>query len=204
MTILRRLFEFATGSAIGVLVGLIAGLSISPITSMVLGALSTGLLILLGLTEPKGSENSENRTTRILGFGLACSFALVLGIYLRTHQVLSPPLETQKERLTATKVFTEEQISEILLSTNFGIHPTANSPNSPSGTGAAADLASATLLRSGSEDFCRVAKRDQFHDLAAYLDELKRRDAKLAHIIESAPKNYQDSLSKSLSDYRCP
>jgi hypothetical protein len=150
---------------------------------------------------------------------------------LRTNQVLSPSLETQKERLTAIEVFTPDEISAILLSTNFGLHHATASDTEQSGQslhnegkystdvhtdakttehtqpalrGAPADLAYAGLLRAGSAEFCQVARREQFRDVHAYLDALKRRDPKLAHVIESVPENDQEALSKSLSEYVCP
>ena len=57
--------EFATAPVIGLLVGLIPGLSISPVTSTVLGTLSAGLLILPGLKEPKQGVQLESHAFRI-------------------------------------------------------------------------------------------------------------------------------------------
>lgn len=209
-----ELLEFLAGTAIGLLVGLIAGLSISPVTSTILGALATGLLLLLGFKDAKGSDNSQGHAARVFGFGLFCSIALVCGIGLRTHQVLSPSLEAQKERLTAVKIFTPDDIRIILLSTNFGLEPgrapdahgeamTPEHAQSQSGA-APAHLAYAGLLRAGSPEFCQVARREQFRDVHAYLDALKSRDPKLARVIESVPENDREALSKSLSEYVCP
>ncbi|MGO8719854.1 MAG: hypothetical protein ACLQMO_11640, partial [Acidobacteriaceae bacterium] len=92
MNKLHWILEFAAGAAIGLLVGLIAGLSISPVTQTVLGSLSAGLLILLGLKQSKESTQEAAHTIRILGFGLSCSIALILGVFLRTHSTLSPDL----------------------------------------------------------------------------------------------------------------
>lgn len=225
------LLKFGAGGAIGLLVGLIAGLSVSPVTSTILGALSAGLLVLLGFKDSKGGDNSQGHALKVLGFGLFCSIALVLGISLRTHQVLSPSLETQKKRLMAVKVFTPDDISAILLSTNFGlvpirksdaeegvksvyndkrnstnVHGEAKAPvnTQPVSGVASADLAYAGLLRAGSTEFCQIARREQFRDVRAYLDALKIKDPGLAHVIESVPESDRDALSYSLSEYICP
>jgi hypothetical protein len=228
MSKLRELLELGAGAAIGLLVGLIAGLSISPVTSTILGALSTGLLVLLGFKESQETTYSASHAFRVLGFGLFCSLALIAGISLRTHQVLSPSLARQKQQLTDIGVFTPGEIDRILLSTNFGLAPSTapdakdspkplvgerESRSSPSRTATSGetaakdrpgDLASAGLLRAGSAQFCQMARREQFRDVHAYVTELKNIDPRLAHVIESAPVNDQDRLSKSLSEYLCP
>jgi len=228
MTRIREWLEFAAGSSIGLLVGLIAGLSISPVTSTILGALSTGLLILLGFKESKEGVQTERHMLRVLGFGLFCSVFLLVGINLRTRQVLSPPLEKQKQRLKDADIFTDADIEQILLSTNFGLKPatkpgtvevhplpddgkkrpgdTQGEPSKTTDTARAgsADLAYAGILRAGSVEFCQTTRREQFKDVRAYLDAVRRRDNGLAHVIETVPKDYQDDLSKSLNAYICP
>jgi hypothetical protein len=126
--------EFAAGAAIGLLVGLIAGLSISPVTQMVLGSLSAGLLVLLGLKKENDPSQARIHALRVLGFGLVCATSLVAGIFVRTHFTLSPDLASQKQRLTDAKVFTPDQITQILLLTNFGIHSDGQTTNFQGGT----------------------------------------------------------------------
>jgi hypothetical protein len=223
------LLGFAAGSSIGLVVGLIAGLSISPVTSTILGALSASLLILLGLKRSKGSQGSQSQDVKVLGFGLFCSISLLVGIGLRTHQVLSPRLEAQKDRLASLKVFTPDEVSQILMATNFGLQraspsdvenaaksgqagqadstdktKNAGEGDRPNLQAAKGEVQNAGLLRAGSVGFCQVGRRELFRDLGAYLDELRQIDPKLARVIETAPASCQDDLSKSLSKYLCP
>lgn len=218
----------AAGSAIGLVVGLIAGLSISPVTSTILGALSASVLILLGLKSSKGSQDSQHHDVRVLGFGLFCSISLLVGIGLRTHQILSPPIEAQRDRLMSLRVFTPDEVSQILMATNFGLQrasvsdventarPGRSEPNGSKDTpknskgrdqpnlqAANGDVENAGLLRAGSVKFCQIGRRELFRDLDAYLAELHRIDPNLAGVIETAPTSYQDDLSKSLSKYLC-
>ena len=224
----RDFLGLAAGSAIGLVVGLIAGLSISPVTSTILGALSASLLILLGLKSSNGSQDSQNHDARVLGFGLFCSISLLVGIGLRTHQILSPPIEAQKDSLTSLKVFTDDEVSQILMATNFGLQrasvpdgENAAKPGQPEQSGskdtsksakgrdqpnlqaANGDVENAGLLRAGSVKFCQIGRRELFRDLDTYLAELHRINPNLAHVIETAPTSYQDDLSKSLSKYLC-
>jgi len=223
-----RLLEFSSGAAIGLLVGFMAGLSISPVTSTILGALATGLLVLLGFRTSKGPNDPDPHAWRVLGFGVFCSVALAIGIGARTHQWLSPSLKVQKQGLDA--VFSPADTNQILLSTNYGLRPagtdTTNNnkqtvtpggkdtetehsksekPNSnpQSQPVASADLVSGTLLRAGRADYCQVGSWDRLQNVSAFVFELKKWDARLAHVIESAPENSRESMSKSLSQYLC-
>ena len=128
---MRGFLEFTAGAAIGLLVGFIAGLSISPVVATILGTLSTGLLILLGFKEPRDGMASTAHSIRVLGFGLSCLVALITGILFRTHAVLSPPLAEQKSRLTAVNVFTPPEVEQILLLTNYGLQAPSSVPPPP-------------------------------------------------------------------------
>jgi hypothetical protein len=186
------------------------------VTSTILGALSASLLILLGLKSSKGSQGSQNHDARVFGFGLFCSISLLVGISLRTHRMLAPPLEAQRDRLKSLEVFTPDEVSQILMATNFGLQRTSAPDNEnaapknakgkdlPNLRAANGDVENAGLLRSGSVEVCQIGRRELFRDLDAYLAELHRIDPKLAHLIEIAPASYQDDLSKSLSKYLCP
>jgi hypothetical protein len=228
----RICLEFAAGVAIGLLVGLIAGLSISPVVGMILGALSTSLLILLGFKESKDATASIAHAIRVLGFGLSCSIALIAGILLRTHAVLSPSLSEQKSRLAVLSTFTPTEIQQILLLTNYGLQPPSTdsstspqseSPNKKPGQDEksplkdkekvlnvtspqrqTATLASAGLLRSGSAEFCQSVRWDNSSSPSAYVAELRRWDPRLAHFIDSLPVDMQDQASKALSKSLCP
>ncbi len=128
MTKSRGFIEFAAGAAIGLLVGFIAGLSISPVVATILGALSTSLLVLLGFKESKDPITAVAHAIRVLGFGLFCSISLIAGVLFRTYGVLSPPLEAQKQHLA--KVFSPAEIDQILLLTNYGLRPSADHASS--------------------------------------------------------------------------
>jgi hypothetical protein len=132
MTKLRGFLEFAAGAAIGLLVGFIAGLSISPVVATILGALSTSLLILLGLKESKDPTTAVAHAIRVLGFGFFCSISLIAGILFRTYGVLSPPLVEQKRHLAEVNVFTPAEIDQILLLTNYGLQSVAAPASSSS------------------------------------------------------------------------
>lgn len=221
-----KLLQFGAGAAIGLVVGFMTGLSISPVTSMVLGALSTGLLALLGFKLSKETEFADSQPLRVLGFGIACMIALVGGISTRTHQWLSPSLSEQNEKLGA--IFNAADTNQILLSTNYGLLPAGMAKPSeeqpavgskkdvggqnskgdknrvnPVAAGSELNGATATLLRSSKAEFCQTGTWERLRNVDAFSFELKKWDPKLANIIERAPTDSREYMSKSLSHYLC-
>jgi hypothetical protein len=92
------------GAAIGLLLGLLVGLSSSPVVSVVIGALASGLMVLLGLANNASQSESQVErinagAARLLGFGLVCSLALIGEIYIRTHDLMTPSPKAQVDEL---------------------------------------------------------------------------------------------------------
>lgn len=94
----------------GLLLGLIMGLSVSPTTKIVLGVIAAGLGTFLGFDKSafKGSPTAENqpnrssflRELRVGSFGFAVVAGILLGMTIRTHELLSPTIVESVERWT--------------------------------------------------------------------------------------------------------
>ena len=91
--------DVLAGLGVGVVVGIIAGLSISHVVSIILGALSTGLLALLGLTGAMADRGAKVRTA---AFGITCALSLLLGVAVRSHSWLGPNPSIEMKRWTDT------------------------------------------------------------------------------------------------------
>jgi hypothetical protein len=94
---LRVAGDFSAGLTMGGLIGLILGMSVSPVAATVVGGLVALLASFFGLLpSPVKSEKLASLTRerlaapRLIGFGIAATGALLCGLYLRTHGVLSP------------------------------------------------------------------------------------------------------------------
>lgn len=117
--------EFGAGASIGMLIGLIMGLSASPVVSTVLGALAAGLLGILGINA--GGSKEDNNTTRsrgavrVLGFGFFCATFVLVGILLRTHNTLAPSLAAQDQELASSSSLSKAEQHQILLLKAFGL-----------------------------------------------------------------------------------
>jgi hypothetical protein len=93
------LLQIFSSSGIGLLIGILLGLSASPVIGMVVGAIAALLASLLGLAPPVSNEaQQKNNQTQIKWvslragvFGFCCLLGLFGGIYIRTHNLLSPP-----------------------------------------------------------------------------------------------------------------
>jgi hypothetical protein len=119
-----------TGASLGALVGLYVGLSTSPIVSTIVGTLTSLLTTLVGLKlildkqEPsEGGESIDSFKIKMVllsAFAMACIVFTISGMYLRTHNTLSPTLS---EKYTAWEKagFSKEEIKKILLFQELGI-----------------------------------------------------------------------------------
>jgi len=81
------------GIGIGLLLGILLGLSISPVVSGVIATLSGLLAVLLGLDE---KYLDTLKSLRIGAFGISAVAGIILGLYIRAHDPLSPSLLDKK------------------------------------------------------------------------------------------------------------
>jgi hypothetical protein len=88
---LRIFSSFFNGLGVGLLLGLLLGLAVSPVVSVIIGTISSLLAVLLGL-----NENYLNpvKSIRIGSFGLFCVVGILSGIYIRSHNLLAPSLQS--------------------------------------------------------------------------------------------------------------
>ena len=95
----------AVGS-LGLLIGLLVGLSTSPVVGTFVGTIAALAVTLLsaGLgtkskdKDPISKKANEAQPVKfnyaaIVGFSLFCILGIISGIWLRTHDILSPSLE---------------------------------------------------------------------------------------------------------------
>lgn len=115
------------GIGIGLLTGILLGMSVSNVVGTVIAGLTALLAAFLGLNEKAGKATTEAETgeskypelgsssLRIGSFGLACVTGIVLGVYVRTHDSLSPSLEERYESWKKIG-FTDKEARELIAS----------------------------------------------------------------------------------------
>ncbi len=116
------------GAGIGLLFGVIMGTSVTPTVSIMFGTLTTLLAAILGLDD---KYFSNTKAVRIGSFGFACVFGAYLGLFVRSHDLLSPSLMSLKEEYLALG-FSEEQALNFISQKAFGLLIQTKTTNEPS------------------------------------------------------------------------
>jgi hypothetical protein len=203
--------EFGAGASIGALLGLIMGLSVSPVVLTVLGALAAGLLALLGVSNRSNPADaaSSNGALRVFGFGAFCTLFLVVGIILRTHDTLAPSVADQEHRLSGSALLSKEEIHQILLLKAYGLSKSSG-PKSTDGLQTVGDrniaASSAPYLFTSQAEICQVMRRDQYNSISSYVKSLRDHGgdyASLANAIGNQKPEDQEQIAESMSDLLC-
>jgi len=108
------------GAGLGVLIGLLIGMSTSGTVGVVIGALSAVLLVLLGFKE---NGDSNVHAVRVGAFGIFCAAAILVGLYLRANNTFTPSITSEINRWTADSLFTLEEAKRYVLYDRFGFIP---------------------------------------------------------------------------------
>lgn len=108
------------GAGLGILIGLLIGLSTSSVVGVVIGAISSILLVLLGFKE-KGDSNVQ--TLRVGSFGLFCAGAILLGLYFRVNNSFTPSIKSDVDRWTSDSIFSVNEAKQFIVYERFGIIP---------------------------------------------------------------------------------
>lgn len=95
-----------SGIGLGLLLGLIAGMSVSPVVQTILGALITVVTGFLSVQGGEGDSGSffdriKVNELRIGSFGVAAVVGILLGMTVRSNDLLSGSIEYQVQRWTA-------------------------------------------------------------------------------------------------------
>jgi len=104
------------GAGIGLLFGIIMGTSTTPTVATVLGALTTLLAGILGLND---HYFNNAKAVRVGSFGFACVIGAYTGLFVRSHNLLSPSPEALKAQYLRPG-YGEEQALKLVTFKEFG------------------------------------------------------------------------------------
>jgi hypothetical protein len=91
-----KALEIIAGSSLGLLTGMLLGLSVAQVVGGAIGALTALLAAFFGLAKTSDQlQASMLRAIRIAGFSLACTLGVILGLTARTHGWLSASIQSQ-------------------------------------------------------------------------------------------------------------
>lgn len=204
--------QLFAGIGLGLLVGVLVGLSSSPVVSVVIGALAGGMVTLLGFA-PAAKEGDSSSLSgsviRLGSFGLACAAAVVLGLFIRTHNWASPSISEQVAEVQKAGYSGEEarrwvaykNVGAILGS---GPGSAGSQPSASSGTGS---VAGSVLFSGADTGECQHFDTSRYKDAAEQLYALRQSGGKYAEYaqkIATLDAGQQKMVFESLRLLFCP
>jgi hypothetical protein len=181
--------QLLAGTAIGLLLGLLVGLSSSPVVATVVGAITGGMLVFLGFTSHGQSDSNTTSSLeaagwRLTGFGLACSAALIVGLEVRTQNLLTPPVKKQVSELTDAG-FTADEAHGWVAYKNIGVLMRVRPDTPVDKDKRAAGTASSYLFASPGNDSCNLLNPDKYSSQSEHLIALRNAGGRYAAFADS-------------------
>lgn len=167
--------QLFSGAGLGLMLGLLLGLSGTPVIAAVVGAIAAllGALVLPQLpgASPAGDGDKQRVVVdlRAGALGLACVAGLLGGIWLRTHDALSPRPLTLTEKWEQWKAigFSPEE-ARTLAARGEGVGTTAGATTAATpGMGPVATSATRTILFGDRTTRCEQLSVGRFADTEA-------------------------------------
>ncbi len=158
------LTEWLAGGSIGLLVGILVGMSASPVVGTVVGAVTAILAAFLGLSGPATDADASKRHLlrtsssphRIIAFGLLAVAGLFLGLWMRTHNALSPSRATDVQSWIDA-VFPPQEARGLRVYAELGLAPEGLKPAESS-----AKSTTNSVLYGSGRDACRNLEPRRF------------------------------------------
>lgn len=191
-------FSFA-GTMLGILVGVIIGLSITEVTGIILGSLTSLLATFFGL---RPSKEGRTGNKLIIGwFSLGCVLAIFMGIFLRVNNFLAPSF-VNKTKEYRDAGFSHEEMKEMLYITEFGLLPTEKYTYNVEAAKAASQ--NSTLLMAADADLQLCQGIDSDSNLMDIFDAYDASGGKYSRLKASLKTAIKDTitLKKSLLELK--
>ncbi|MDD4964628.1 MAG: hypothetical protein PHI11_12005 [Gallionella sp.] len=200
--------QIFSGASVGALLGILLGLSTSPVVALVVGAIAAllpQLTSLLKSTTPchEDINNSEQNIAefRLGAFALACAFGIIFGIFLRTHDALSPtktpPIGSLLNEVNALVEIgvKKEEAQKIILTRYLETKP--NVLGNQMVDGKAADVGTHTILFGLNTERCELFDIDNMHDINVLIEYFEaKNESKLASIAKQINSQQIDESNK--------
>ena len=208
----NTLRDVLAGAGLGLLTGILIGLSASPVVAVVVGAISAAMLPLLGIVEKSTGDKPHAPSAsswRIAGFGFVCATAVVYGVHIRTSDLLSPSISTQISNLTKAG-FTPESAREWVAIKNLGTplgKENAAAADKTSPARGSPGPSSSVLFAGPADDECPAfdpARYKNTNEQLAYLKSRGGQFAAFARNVETQPGAGQSAALNAAKHLFCP
>jgi hypothetical protein len=194
----EAILDVAAGSSLGVLLGLLTGLSGSPVVSIVITALVALLAGMFGLIEKVNVKGTSAGSRRLTAFALTAALSTPLAIWMRTHDVLAPSIDEQKRTLRQIGYADgrPEQV-EMLRYLRYGLLPAGVVQSKER-------LASSVLYAELSPTLCDALARTRTADDLLVLLKAEPSLRGVASTIASMPRDKRDAAPEWAKVLLCP
>ncbi|NIT56609.1 MAG: hypothetical protein GWN00_10360, partial [Aliifodinibius sp.] len=211
--------QIFSGVGIGLLLGIIVGLSVSPVVKTILGSLAGLLAAFLGLQDSFFSKQGEEDFSKVQSrikmsgiragsFGLFCVIGILLGIVLRTHEVLTISVKEQVQRWVEAG-YDSSYARNLVVYQRLRIQPdSAGFKIDPQLAATTIDAASGFLFtKKEMQNYCVSLSVSKYNDsvdntLEAY-DGMKPEIRELAANIRKVPEPHRATIINSVVDLIC-
>lgn len=161
--------EVYGGGGLGLLVGVLLGLSATEVVGGVITALMALLATYLGLKSQSGEEGaktsvvaSANQAIRLGSFALVCVVGIFVGLFVRTHNLTGRSIPNQVQQLRDAG-FPDSTARSLIAFREFGVKPGGVEITDDAKT--KSKLASSVLFADFSKDNCGKLKPSSFVNL---------------------------------------
>jgi hypothetical protein len=177
------------------------------VVSVILGSIAAGLVTLLGFVSKEESVEAQGSVVRLGSFGVACAIAVVLGIFVRTHNIASPSISQQVEEIRKAG-YSAEEARRWVAYRNLGANLDAASSGEKPREAASIPPAASSVLFSGTDrGECSHFDTTQYKSTAEHINALRLaggRYAEYADKITSMDANQQKTVLEGLRLLFCP
>ena len=195
-----------SGLGLGLVLGIIAGLSVSPVIQTILGSLVTvaaGFLTFQASSASVSPAAVRTNELRIGSFGFACVLGIALGLFARSHDSFGLSIQQQLARWTSAG-YTPAQAQQFVLFERLGLKPQGQ------------DVVSGDLQKSQSSNLfsnklsatvCEQWDPHQFKSADGMLNQMALTNPQLAaratHIRATVPADPQQAAVNSAWEELC-
>jgi hypothetical protein len=196
----RAWVDWIGGAAFGSLVGILVGLSATPVVSVVVTGIVALLAGLFGLSEKVAPGIPTAASRRLAAFGIAAVLVLPLALVARSRELLGPSIASQRESLIQMGFTDSVELRSMLAYLRFGLLP--------AGTVKPGDPQAAAALRpvfyAESTGTCdRLMRATTPEDRLQALEAGTEKSRTLAHVIRGLPELRQSAALEPASIYLC-
>jgi hypothetical protein len=206
--------DIFAGVGLGGALGLIVGLSVTPVVSVLVGGLTSLLAVFLGLQggddAPAALKAVRLNGPRIGGFGLALAAGVLAGLFIRTTEPFTEPVKNSVARWTDAG-YPAERARELVVFERTGILPAEAQAIDAVTEQRARTRSTALFSDLGDVNLCRELDPDGFGRAVSeglYTYRIQNNDTlnRLADAVEAMPVDAQmpafDMLGQMFCDLR--